>query len=148
VRSTGIAYLLWFFLGYLGVHRFYCGRVWSGVLWFLTLGLFGIGWIIDAFLIPGMVEESNRDHLSYQRAFPRNQTDQSFDRGGETTPPPPPQPPLARAPADAKPASRVLYCSQCGKPMRVPDDSDGMSVGCPTCRAVVRVPNRHTANPA
>jgi TM2 domain-containing membrane protein YozV len=57
-----VAYILWFFLGYLGIHRFYCGRYISGIIWFLTGGLFGIGWIIDIFLIPGMVLDDN-----YQR---------------------------------------------------------------------------------
>jgi hypothetical protein len=53
------AYVLWFFLGILGVHRFYLGRTWSGVLFLFSLGIFGIGWIVDAFLIPQMVEEEN-----------------------------------------------------------------------------------------
>ena len=61
-RSILVAYILWFFLGYLGIHRFYCGRYISGIIWFLTGGLFGIGWIIDIFLIPGMVLDDN-----YQR---------------------------------------------------------------------------------
>ena len=62
MRSTGIAYLLWFFggLGVLGFHRFYCNRVGTGILWFFTGGLFGIGAFVDLFLIPGMVADSNR----------------------------------------------------------------------------------------
>ena len=70
-RSALVAYLLWFFLGYFGAHRFYLGRWVSGVI---MLALFGIGsalafilvgyiplafvaiwWVIDAFLIPGMI---------------------------------------------------------------------------------------------
>lgn len=58
-RDIVIAYLLWFFFGCLGVHRFYCGKVISGVIWLLTGGLFLIGWIIDIFLIPSMVREAN-----------------------------------------------------------------------------------------
>ena len=53
-----MGYLLWFFFGLLGGHRFYYGKHVSGVIWFLTLGLLGIGWIVDAFLIPLMDEES------------------------------------------------------------------------------------------
>ncbi len=49
-------YLLWIF-GFLGAHRFYYGKQISGTIYFFTLGLFFIGWIVDLFLIPGM----NRD---------------------------------------------------------------------------------------
>ena len=44
-RVTGI--LIVVFLGGLGVHRFMAGKVGSGILWLLTGGLFGIGWIVD-----------------------------------------------------------------------------------------------------
>ncbi|MBK5966880.1 hypothetical protein CCR95_23120 [Thiocystis minor] len=52
-HSLLIGYLLWIF-GFMGAHRFYYGKPLSGTLWFLTLGLLGIGWLIDLFLIPGM----------------------------------------------------------------------------------------------
>ena len=48
-----IGYLLWLF-GFLGSHRFYYGRPVTGTIWFFTLGLLGIGWLIDLFLIPSM----------------------------------------------------------------------------------------------
>ncbi len=48
-----IGYLLWLF-GFTGSHRFYYGRPVSGTLYFFTLGLFLIGWLVDLFLIPGM----------------------------------------------------------------------------------------------
>jgi TM2 domain-containing membrane protein YozV len=48
-----IGYLLWIF-GFLGLHRFYYGRPISGTIYFFTLGLLGIGWLIDLFLIPSM----------------------------------------------------------------------------------------------
>ncbi|MEE2907264.1 MAG: NINE protein [Planctomycetota bacterium] len=59
MRSTPIAYLLWFFFGLLGIHRFYLGRPISGVIYLLTGGVFLIGWIVDLFLIPGMVRMEN-----------------------------------------------------------------------------------------
>jgi TM2 domain-containing membrane protein YozV len=55
-HTPAIGYILWIF-GFLGSHRFYYGRPISGTIYFFTLGLFFIGWIIDLFLIPGM----NRD---------------------------------------------------------------------------------------
>ena len=45
-HSKIIGYLLWIF-GFLGAHRFYYGKPVTGTIWFFTLGLFFIGWIID-----------------------------------------------------------------------------------------------------
>ncbi|MCK5913681.1 MAG: TM2 domain-containing protein, partial [Desulfuromusa sp.] len=38
---------------------FYYGKPISGTLYFLTLGLLGVGWVIDLFLIPGMDRQAN-----------------------------------------------------------------------------------------
>ena len=43
--------------GLFGAHRFYVGRPVSGFVWLFTGGLFGIGWIIDFFLLTQFVEE-------------------------------------------------------------------------------------------
>ena len=46
--------LLCLFVGVLGVHRFYVGKIGTGLLWLFTGGLFGIGWIVDLiFIITG-----------------------------------------------------------------------------------------------
>lgn len=58
-HSIPLGYILWVF-GFTGAHRFYYGKKLTGILYFCTLGLLGIGWIIDAFLIPGMEREANR----------------------------------------------------------------------------------------
>lgn len=52
-HSKTLGYLLWIF-GFTGAHRFYYGKPVSGTVWFFTLGLLGIGWLIDLFLIPGL----------------------------------------------------------------------------------------------
>lgn len=75
-KSTGLAYVLWFFLGGLGMHRFYLGRPFTGLILLLLvpagivmmlsknhygafLVIIGAAWLIlDAFLIPGMVNRS------------------------------------------------------------------------------------------
>ena len=53
-----IGYCLWIF-GFMGSHRFYYGKRWTGTLWFFTLGLLGVGWLIDVFLIPFMDREAD-----------------------------------------------------------------------------------------
>ena len=57
-HRKSIGYILWIF-GFIGAHRFYYGKPLSGTLYFFTLGLLGIGWIIDFFLIPSMDEEAD-----------------------------------------------------------------------------------------
>ncbi len=57
-HSTLIGYLLWIF-GFIGAHRFYYGRPVSGTIYFFTLGLFFIGWLVDLFLIPYMDREAD-----------------------------------------------------------------------------------------
>jgi TM2 domain-containing membrane protein YozV len=53
-----IGYILWIF-GFTGSHRFYYGKPISGTIWFFTLGLLFIGWIIDLFLIPSMDRQAD-----------------------------------------------------------------------------------------
>lgn len=50
-KSKIVALLLCIFLGALGIHRFYVGKVGTGILYFFTFGLFGFGWLIDIILI-------------------------------------------------------------------------------------------------
>ncbi|MBE0596754.1 MAG: TM2 domain-containing protein [Desulfuromonadales bacterium] len=71
-HSVAIGYLLWLF-GFTGAHRFYFGKPVTGTLWFLTLGLLGIGWLIDLFLIPSMDRQADLRYrsgrLSYNLAW-------------------------------------------------------------------------------
>jgi TM2 domain-containing membrane protein YozV len=60
-HSKAIGYLLWIF-GFTGSHRFYFGRPISGTIWFFTLGLLGVGWLIDLFLIPGMSRKAGEKY--------------------------------------------------------------------------------------
>ncbi len=62
MKSKIATYFLWFFLGFFSAHRFYLGKIGSGILYLLTGQLLGIGWIIDLFLIDGMVERYNLDN--------------------------------------------------------------------------------------
>ncbi|MEM9754759.1 MAG: TM2 domain-containing protein [Pseudomonadota bacterium] len=76
-KNPVVAYLLWFFLGGFGAHRFYLGKIgsavgqlilfWLGIvlLFVFLIGIalliaFTVWWIVDAFLIPGIIEEDKR----------------------------------------------------------------------------------------
>lgn len=61
-HSIVLGYVAWI-LGVFGAHRFYFGKPVSGIIWFFTLGIIGIGWIIDLFLIPEMAREANSKYL-------------------------------------------------------------------------------------
>ena len=60
-KETWVAYLLWFFFGFIGVHKFYLGKMGWGILYLLTGGIFLIGWVIDLFTIPSQVRQVNAD---------------------------------------------------------------------------------------
>jgi TM2 domain-containing membrane protein YozV len=64
IKSKGVAYLLWFFLGIFGAHRFYLEKIGTGILYLLTGGVLGIGWLIDLFTLSGQVDTYNILHGS------------------------------------------------------------------------------------
>jgi TM2 domain-containing membrane protein YozV len=58
-KSKLTAYLLWFFLGFFGVHKFYLKKVGMGILYIFTAGLGGIGWLIDVFIMSSQINKAN-----------------------------------------------------------------------------------------
>ena len=71
-HSLAVGYLVWIF-GFLGAHRFYYGKPISGTIYFLTLGLLGIGWIVDLFLMPLLDRQADKRYqtgpISYTFAW-------------------------------------------------------------------------------
>lgn len=67
-HSKIIGYILWIF-GFMGAHRFYFGRPVSGTIYFFTLGIFLIGWIVDLFLIPGMDRTADLRYTSGNKDY-------------------------------------------------------------------------------
>jgi TM2 domain-containing membrane protein YozV len=67
-RETGIAYLLWFFLGAFGAHQFYMGKTGRAISYLLTLGWLTIGLWIDLFTIPGQIRKVNAKRLREDQA--------------------------------------------------------------------------------
>lgn len=60
---VAIGYILWIF-GFVGAHRFYYGKPITGTIWFFTLGLLFVGWLVDLFLIPSMCEQATRRNVA------------------------------------------------------------------------------------
>ncbi|MBK4347135.1 TM2 domain-containing protein [Lacisediminihabitans changchengi] len=58
-RSVGAAYAFLLLLGVLGAHKFYLGKGGMGVLYIFTVGIFGIGILIDLFTLPSQVRATN-----------------------------------------------------------------------------------------
>ncbi len=57
-----VAWILLTFLGLFGVHRFYMGKWLTGLLWLVTAGLFGLGWLYDLWTLNGQVDAINRQY--------------------------------------------------------------------------------------
>jgi TM2 domain-containing membrane protein YozV len=58
-KSLPLAYLLWLFLGIFGAHRYYLGKWFTGFIYTISFGLYGIGWMLDALLLPFLVKGVN-----------------------------------------------------------------------------------------
>jgi hypothetical protein len=70
-RSTPIAYVLWFFWGFLGVHRLYLGKPITALLYFGTSAFLGLGWLYDLITLPRQVEWFQLRRLLLQNAGTR-----------------------------------------------------------------------------
>lgn len=64
-RTLAVSYLLWAagWVGVCGLQRFYNRRPLSGFLWLVTLGLCGVGQLVDLLLIPDLVKQANQSGL-------------------------------------------------------------------------------------
>lgn len=76
-KSPAAAYLLWFFVGWAGAHRFYLGQTGSALamlllnvvgwltatflIGFLFLAVWGVWWLVDLFLISGMIDRQKSE---------------------------------------------------------------------------------------
>ena len=67
-HSITVGYLLWIF-GFTGAHRFYFGKTISGIIWFCTFGLLGIGWLVDVFLIPSMDRQADMKYRAGKNSY-------------------------------------------------------------------------------
>lgn len=58
-KSLGVAYILLIFLGGLGIHQFYIGKIGRGVGYLLTVGWLFVGVVIDLFTLPSQLRAIN-----------------------------------------------------------------------------------------
>jgi TM2 domain-containing membrane protein YozV len=63
-----LAYVFWCF-GWMGAHRFFLGHQITGVIYLLTFGVLGIGWVLDAFHIPEMCRESSSFYVHGKKNY-------------------------------------------------------------------------------
>jgi TM2 domain-containing membrane protein YozV len=159
IKSKGVAFLLWLFLGLFGGHRFYLGKIGTGILYLCTLGVFGIGWIIDLFTLGGQVDTYNLLHgnisggnqnqnvvvnVTAPQAAPQVVPNQAYDpRFALPAQSPPPLPAAQnyaaleqRYPADAP----ALVCPKCKT--AIPEANINRSTGaafCAACGELVRL---------
>jgi TM2 domain-containing membrane protein YozV len=62
-KTTALVLSLLGLIGFAGIHRFYVGKIWTGILWLITGGLFYIGTIVD------IVQIANGNFKDKQEAF-------------------------------------------------------------------------------
>lgn len=63
MRNTKTDLLLCIFGGWIGLHKFYEGKTGIGILYLLTCGIFGIGWIIDIIKLSRNYAKDHRNHI-------------------------------------------------------------------------------------
>ena len=63
LKSSTAAWVLFFCLGLVGGHRFYLGKIGTGVLFALTGGVFLVGWVVDLFTLSGQIKQVNAQRL-------------------------------------------------------------------------------------
>ncbi len=67
-KSWTVTLVLSIFLGFFGIHRFYTGKVGTGIIWLFTFGCFGIGWIVDIIMIAlGRFEDKKGRLITHKR---------------------------------------------------------------------------------
>src|SRR5262249_31447616 len=92
-RRLWLAYVVWLILGVVGGHRFYLGHYFTGFIYLISGGLYGIGWLVDGVMLPWIVRRVN-DRKQRQYA-------EALDVGAPARPDERPLAPAARAAPDA-----------------------------------------------
>lgn len=149
MKSKPVAFLLWCLCltAICGIHRLYMGKYVTGILWFLTLGMFGIGQLIDLFLISDRVDiANNRIAIRHE-----NRTGRILGTNGRPAPvqhghtPPPISRSRKRCPECAEfIQARAKSCRYCGTDLTLEptgEEDKTTFCDCPQCGHLLEVPN-------
>ncbi|MHA1435727.1 MAG: NINE protein [Candidatus Heimdallarchaeota archaeon] len=110
-KSRLTAFLLCFFLGDFGAHRFYVGRTKSALLWLFTFGLFNVGSFVDLIMIlSGSFRDAQGNLVSEWDPAPSKASvaPSSLSSLASSSPTPPPPPPVS-SPQEVE----IIYCPHC-----------------------------------
>lgn len=66
-KSVGVAYIWLILLGLFGAHQFYLGKTGRAILYLFTLGILGLGCLVDLFTLPAQTRQVNAERLTGQR---------------------------------------------------------------------------------
>jgi len=69
-KSRFVTLLFCAYFGFFGGHRFYVGKIGTGIIWLLTFGVFGIGWFVDLIVIlaGNFYDKKHKQVLAWFRA--------------------------------------------------------------------------------
>ena len=159
-KSKSTALVLCIFFGWFGAHRYYVGKIPTGLLYTFTFGLFFIGWFVDIYFIASdqfldgyqqpLLKEGQ---TGYQGAVPRySQT--GWNQGTRTMPQTAFRQPVPAAPAvprqnPSKGRTVELTCPICGKLQTIYQQEEKDTTFCTACGKKINLKNKiESAAPA
>lgn len=77
MKDKKVSFYLCLFLGFFGAHRFYEKKFVTGLIWFFTLGVYGIGWLYDIFRIYSEAFPKDREELAEKKRLKKQRREEA-----------------------------------------------------------------------